>query len=113
MGRVTFVCECGKFEFRNNTDFRSYVAHLIPDQDWDGFWSAIDDAIENTAGSKWRKDVACMKLREYKARMVWQCPVCGSLYVDGITGEHHRFTPASESVPTDLLSGVGKPVDIP
>jgi hypothetical protein len=81
MGREVFRCSCGEFAFLCSTDNRSYAAHLIPDQDWDLFWGAIEDAIEKSGPSERDKADACIAARGYRARMLWQCFKCSALYL--------------------------------
>ena len=104
MGSVRFSRSCGKFSFLDSTDHRSYVAHLVPDQEWDDFWGAIDDAIEKAGPSAKEKADACMALRRrYCARLAWQCPNCGALYVEDFKGQPQRFVAESPTVPRRLL----------
>ena len=104
MGSVRFVCSCGEFSFLDSTDNRSYVAHLVPDKDLDRFWDAIDDAVEKSGPSERDKAKACMALRRYRARTVWQCPRCGALYVEDSSGKPQRFVPESSAVSRCLLN---------
>ncbi|MBL8799628.1 MAG: hypothetical protein JNM56_37445 [Planctomycetia bacterium] len=103
MGSVRFACACGQFSFLDSTDNRSYVAHFIPDQDWDRYWTAIDDAVETSGPTAAEKAAASMALRRYRARLLWQCPVCGSLYVEDESGQPRRFVPEAATVPRRLL----------
>jgi hypothetical protein len=107
MGSVQFLCSCGEFTFLNSTDNRSYAAHLVPDQDWDRFWSAIDDTIEKSGPWERDKADACMTLRRFRARMAWQCPKCGALYIEDLEGKAQRFVPESSVVSRRLLKGEG------
>jgi hypothetical protein len=106
VGSVLFTCSCGKFSFLGSTDNLSYAAHLIPDEGhWDEFWGAIDDAVEKSGPSAREKDAACLALRRYHFRMAWQCPVCGSLYIEDSVRKPHRFVPESPETPRRLLRG--------
>ena len=104
MGSIEFICSCGKTNFLNSIDNRSYVAHFIPDQHWDQFWNAVDSAVERSGPTPNDKDAACMSLRKADPhRHIWQCPQCGSLYVEDANRIRHRFVPDSPAVPKTLL----------
>jgi hypothetical protein len=103
MGSLAFRCDCG-FGFRSSIDNRSYAAHILPDQSHDEFAGLIDDAIEKSGPTARDKGQACMDWRRFRMRMAWQCPHCGSLFIEDSVGELHRFTPASASVPKELFS---------
>jgi hypothetical protein len=108
MGSVLFNCSCGKHSFLCSTDNRSYCAYLIPDQGvWEEFWTAIDDAVEKSGPSAREKESACMELRQshYRRQRAWQCPVCGSLYIEDGGGNRSRFVPESPEIPRRLLAG--------
>jgi hypothetical protein len=108
VGSVRFRCSCGEFSFLDSTDNRSYVAHLIPDQEWDGFWGAIDDAVEKSGSAARDKADACVALRRSRVRMAWQCPRCGGLYIEDPEGRPQRFVPESPAVSRRLLRGGGR-----
>ena len=103
LGSVEFECDCGKGRFLSSTDNRSYVAHLIADQDYDDFSEAIDSAIERSGPTARDKDAVCMEWRRFRMPRVWQCPNCGSLYVEDTEGNRHTFRPASEQVSKQLF----------
>jgi hypothetical protein len=109
MGQV-FRCDCDAHSFLDSIDNRSYAARYIPDQDYDEFSTLVDDAIEKSGPTPSDKDAACMAWRRgYWMPMLWQCPACGSLYVEAADAELYRFTPASPDVPKRLLGR--RPVD--
>lgn len=98
-------CACGA-HIHDGTDNLAHKAHLMPDQEWDAFWNAVDDAVEKSGPAADDKAAACMRLRmqSFGHRLMWQCRQCGRLYIDD---RHHRlqcFAPASESVPKDILA---------
>ncbi|HBN74424.1 MAG TPA: hypothetical protein DD473_01120 [Planctomycetaceae bacterium] len=104
MGSVEMTCGCG-FRFLNSTDNRSYVAHWIADQDLDEFWEHIDNAIEKSGPSAFKKEAACMRLRRLllSARQtIWQCPECGQVRLNDSAGNTHAFQPVSDS-PRNIL----------
>lgn len=103
MGSIEFTCDCGEGQFLNSTDNRSYVAHLIADQDYDEFSTIVDDAIEKSGPTPHDKDAACMRRREFRMPRAWQCYVCGSLYVEAQDGQRHRYDPASDETSKQLF----------
>jgi hypothetical protein len=98
-------CECG-FTIQDGTDNLPHKAHLLPDQEWDAFWIAIDNAIEKSGPSPKEKESACMQLRtrSFGHRLMWQCPQCGRLYIDDAQNNLQCFEPASSSVPKGMLA---------
>jgi hypothetical protein len=106
VGRVVFQCECG-FEFLSSTDNRSYAAHVLPDQSYDEFSGLVDDAIEKSGPTPRDKADACMAWRHFRMPMAWQCPTCGSLFVEAADGGLHRFTPASVDASRRLFARSG------
>jgi hypothetical protein len=103
LGSIEFTCDCGEGRFVNSTDNRSYVAHLIPDQDYDAFAAVVDEAIEKSGPEPRDKDAACMAWRSFRMPRIWQCYACGSVYVEAEDGSRHRFLPASEAAPKRLF----------
>jgi rubredoxin len=103
VGSLVFQCDCG-FGFRSSTDSRSYAAHVLPDRSYDEFSGLIDDAIAKSGPTPRDKDEACMAWRRFRLPMAWQCPTCGTLFVEDASGRRHHFTPASPEVPTRLFA---------
>jgi hypothetical protein len=82
---MKITCVCGQL-IPDQTDFISYKAWIIADQDWyDALAGAPDDA--------WRL-----------SRTMWQCRSCRRLYIDDRDGNLHRFDPAEPTVPDNLLA---------
>ncbi|MCA8993795.1 MAG: hypothetical protein KDA88_17540 [Planctomycetaceae bacterium] len=104
-------CNCGATIF-DSADYLPQKGHLIPDQDWFDVYDAIDDdVIDKVADGTLTKEAAYMKAREIigsKARLMWQCVGCGSLYVDGRDGQLHGFVPATEETDRRVLAGRSK-----
>ncbi|NKB72341.1 MAG: hypothetical protein GKR89_35140 [Candidatus Latescibacteria bacterium] len=102
---MKITCPCNR-QLVDSTDALPYKAHIISDRDWHPILDAIDAAIEETGSSRAARETACMAIRSLlngKTRQAWQCPACGTLYLDAEENQLHRFTPASETVPKDLL----------
>jgi hypothetical protein len=102
VGSLVFQCDCG-FGFRSSTDNRSYAAHVLPDQSYDEFSGLIDDAIEKSGPTPRDKGEACMAWRRFRMPMAWQCPTCGTLFVEDANGQRHRFIPSSAEVSKRLF----------
>lgn len=96
MGREVFRCECGEGSFLSSTDNRSYTALILADQDYDAFSEQVDRAIE-TARTIPQREAACLAWRAFPLPRAWQCPHCGSLYVETPGGTRERFLPAEPS----------------
>ncbi|MEL6537096.1 MAG: hypothetical protein AAFQ98_16865 [Bacteroidota bacterium] len=89
-------CACGHVII-DQTDGLSNKGHLISDTQWFAFWEAIDDAIENSGPTAKEKEAACMRLRQQNPfKLMWECPQCGRLYVDGAHGEVTIYQPENQ-----------------
>jgi hypothetical protein len=96
-------CTCGA-TIHDITDSQPWSAHVIPDQDWNGFGDAIDEAIEKSGPSAKEKEAACMKLRYLSvARTAFQCSACGRIYIYDQNQELQQFLRASDDVPCELF----------
>ena len=90
-------CKCG-FVFHDNTDAICWKAHLITDRDWFPLLDMADSLIESSAPDR---ETLCMTFRhnfrgEYacvKARFLYQCPVCGRVYIEAPDGAFVCFAP--------------------
>ena len=107
MRNLKFDCDCGVGQFRTLTDHLPYLAHFVPDQEYDHFSNLVDDAIEKSGPTPSDKERACMAWREYRMLRVWQCFSCGSVYIEAPDGSHHKFVPASGDVSTQLFKREG------
>ncbi len=102
---MNFLCECGH-RISDTTDYISYKAHLISDQDWFDFLDAIDSAIEKSGPTKKDKEVALMQIRSLAIKLdksVYQCKKCGNLFFDNKSGHFEMFQGSSEDVNKELL----------
>lgn len=98
-----FACDCGGSQFITSTDNLSYMAHYVPDQEFDAFSDAVDAAIEKSGPTPRDKDAACMAWRNHPLLCIWQCYACGSVFIQARDGTIHRFVPASDAVPKQLF----------
>ena len=83
-------CLCGSI-ISDNTDFISYKAWYLADQDWDDF---LESEVP-TGGHDWGL-----------ARTMYQCPDCGRLWLQGVNGRNLSFFPeaADEEIKRALVS---------
>ena len=103
MSSIEFECDCGKGVFLNSIDNRSYLAHYIADQKYDEFSGVIDNAIEKFGASTKAKEKACMEWRSIKMQKIWQCPACGTVYIEDQNRKRFKFNPALENTPKQLF----------
>ena len=100
-------CECGG-SILDSTDNLSHKAHLILDQDWFNVYDAIDDdVIDPVSEGTLPKENAYMNARQIissRSRLMWQCPACGRLYIDGNEGTLQCFVPATDETDKRILS---------
>ena len=99
-----FYCKCGN-RISDITDYISYKAHIIADQDWYDFMDIIVDAIES--GKSDRKKLVDEFYRDTCGidKQMYQCPVCGQIYIDGEGGSLYSFCPEAP-VNTNLLQSI-------
>lgn len=100
-------CKCGSCII-DNSDGHSDKAWLIPDKNWESFWSEIYNAVTNSGKSKAEKEYAAnsigrtSSIRAY--RTIYQCNSCGRIYVSNETGTLEIFEPESENTCKTVLN---------
>lgn len=80
-----FFCKCGK-RISDSTDYLSYKAHMISDQDWFDLWDNIYEVIEKSGPTQNDKEKAIVKIMQMSIQMettIYQCTKCGKLIFDG------------------------------
>lgn len=101
-------CHCGA-SIVDQTDDLPYKGHLTPDQVWFATYDAIDDeVIDPVADGRLGREAAYHHARRIisrAARRMWQCRVCGRLYIDGRDGQLRCFVPEGDSVDHKVLPG--------
>lgn len=106
--RMKIGCFCGATIF-DNTDGHSDKAHLFPDQVWNSFFDALD--VLAKAGPNPDEQRAAwkplMQMFATKKRLMWQCSVCGRLYIDDQDHTLQSFLPSSEETPKEILRSEG------
>lgn len=119
-------CKCSN-AIVDETDYISYKAHYISDQDIFDFFDAVDANIEQMVAAlddplvlkNWRtaffgeghpeQDAKKLlpsivrNLHSRYERLMYQCTKCGRLYLDDINRELHCFKPQDNSVSKRLL----------
>jgi len=75
---MKFACTCGR-EIFDGTDGLGHKARAVADRDWNGFWDAVDAALERPG----RAAAQAMALRaRLPALTLYECPGCGRLWAD-------------------------------
>ncbi|MEZ6016852.1 MAG: hypothetical protein R3F49_17165 [Planctomycetota bacterium] len=86
-------CACGA---TLHDSARNRKFHMIGDVDLERWIDSIDAAIEDAAASARQRVAACMRIRSQAVELmrgVWQCPECGSLYVEGADRRLSHYRP--------------------
>ncbi|WP_160675306.1 hypothetical protein [Clostridium sp. C8-1-8] len=80
---MKFKCDCGHTIY-DNTDYLSYKAHLISDQDWFDYLERIEMTIDRLGADLKDKETAIIELRNlshYYSKTIYQCTSCGSIFI--------------------------------
>lgn len=102
---MKFTCECGHIIY-DQTDYLSYKAHLISDQDWFDFLEEIDEAIEKSGPTPKDKEIACMKIRSLSSKLykrVYQCKNCGNIFFNNNSPQLEMFRSHKDNPNKTLL----------
>lgn len=100
-----FYCNCGN-RISDTTDYLSYKGYVISDQDEFDFLDEIDRAIEQSGPSAEDKESAAMNVRRLwgdLTRTVYQCPECGTIYMNNDKNQLRGFTRGNENTEKNLL----------
>lgn len=104
-------CHCGA-SIIDQTDELPHKGHLIPDQEWFRTFDDIDDqVIDPLVAGQLGKEPAYHRARQIirrPARLMWQCPACGRLYIDGVDGRLRCFVPEGEPADREVLRSRSK-----
>jgi len=98
-------CTCGSV-ILDGTDDLPQKGHVVPDQEWFSTFDALDEMIDATAEARMSKEVAYHRAREIlsrSARLMWQCRMCGRLYIDDRDRQLRCFTPDGEPIDREIL----------
>jgi hypothetical protein len=107
-------CPCGNVII-DQTDYISYKAHFIADQDYFDACESIDARVEKLADSiragakKTAKPLIDRAIHDIRGilikntRGMYQCAECGRLFVDDIESQSLIFVPENENAPHNML----------
>jgi len=99
-------CHCGAI-IRDQTDDLPQKGHLIPDQEWFATYDAMDDeVIKPLVAGTLAEGKAFMLSRMVIGRaalLVYQCSICGRLYIDDKDGKLHCYEPMDDSTSKEVL----------
>ena len=113
-------CECGQM-ISDNTDYISYKAWFVADQDFYDLLDAVDGGIAqlaerirqsstNAAAVAQHVKQVCSNVRDlvwkYAGRVLYQCPGCARLYVDDRARQSQVFLPEKAEGSGNLLGSI-------
>lgn len=88
----------------DQTDELPHKAHIIPDQEWHGFFHAIDAVIDDVHKGRRTPQDAYMAVRSMRvSRFTWQCRQCGRLFIDDQQHKLNIYAPASGQDSKEIL----------
>lgn len=104
----SLLCKCG-FVFHDITDAICWKAHLITDKDWFPLLDMADGLIESPDPDR---ETLCMILRHnlrgcVQSRFLYQCPVCGRVYIEDPKGAYVCFAPEDPDSEKTLFNHKG------
>lgn len=105
-----FYCTCGK-RISDTTDFLSYKAHFLADQDLEDYYNAIEQEVKNEGITRDEcvSNIVITHGVKYLGRAIYQCEACGRLFIDDENGNNfHVFAPEKEESKRVLLSKEGE-----
>lgn len=105
---MRFLCTCG-YTIYDSTDELSYKGSIIADQDMNELY----DLIESIKEEKENIDDVLIKIDHFFHRKIYQCPTCGSIYIEDISKKYELipFTPLNQGDELNkklLMSKYGK-----
>ena len=104
---MKITCHCGQ-QIIDQTDCVSFKGHIIPDQDLNPIYDALDSqVIDRLVENLHDQDAAYMEARRIitgATRPVWQCNACGRLYIESRSGRLECYLPATEETEKQILS---------
>jgi hypothetical protein len=99
-------CSCGAC-IVDQTDYLPHKGYLIPDQEWFAILDAIDaDIIDALASGRLPRSDAYRLAREIirrASRLIYQCGVCGRLFIDDAERHLQSDVPATEETSREIL----------
>lgn len=98
---MNFYCKCGE-RISDITDYISYKAHMIADQDWADFFERIDEAIQSDEADREKVIDEFFHDTLDVDNIMYQCRKCGRIFINGKGGTLYSFSPETP-VPANLL----------
>jgi len=103
-------CYCGATIF-NQTDDLPQKGHLIPDQEWFATFDAMDDEViaplvDGTIDKEKAFNLS-RRVISRGSRLMYQCKVCGRLFVEDSQRELHCYLPKDETTSKEILRSRG------
>ena len=100
---MQFVCQCG-YCFHDNTDNQFFKASLIAEQDVDEFTEIVHKAERPHRNHM----EIYFDLWNLMGKNIYQCPECGTIYIDDFNEEHrlYGFTPIHANTPRTMTQSV-------
>lgn len=93
-----FYCTCGN-RISDTTDFLSYKAYLLADQDEQDYYDAIEQEVKNEEISREEcvDNIMFSFGRKYLGKAMYQCLECGRLFIEDETGRNfYTFVPEGD-----------------
>lgn len=101
-----FYCTCG-YRISDTSDFLSFKASVLSNQDEEDYVDGIEVLVKEESlcpGEQWER-IFMEKMLRCLRRNLYQCPHCGRLHVEDLSGELHTFAPEG-TVNKRLLTSV-------
>ena len=103
---MKFLCDCG-YMFRDQTDDLPFKGYIYPDQSQEKLYEAINKIFASERPSDDVKfDEMINDIVSPKGiRTIYQCPECGTIYINEDKGKLSAFSPKSNNASKNLLKG--------
>ena len=95
---MNFTCRCG-YRFHDNTDELRFKARILPDQDFNEFYTLLEDA--GKSHTKEEQHHIFDKIYDLLKKCIYQCPECGRLFLKNSGGGLTMFTPSDSAEPNE------------
>ena len=99
---IGFVCPCGN-SLRNVEDDVPFLADFLPQQSDDAYCAAMEATILRYEKRADKADQLIVDETTHLFRLLWQCPNCGRLLIQGPDWIVYAFLPETTSTPRNLL----------
>ena len=102
-------CTCGQ-TLVDGAGGSPLKGRVLPDVLLDEVLEEIDRIVEGTGTADRDRSSACMEIRTLllgACKQVWQCPACGSLFIDNSPTESLQFRPLGSEAVRLVLDAAG------